>query len=905
MLHFGSEKEDKIKLVSSPFAEAIERASAFSPFLRGLIARRGDVVDRVDAYGLAATLEWARQESEAERDVARALRRERQAVALAVALADLAGAPFESVTQALSAFADRALDRAIGAAIGERMPGAEPLGLVGIALGKQGSRELNYSSDIDPILLFDPATLPHRRQEEPVEAAVRYARRVVELLQERTADGYVLRVDLRLRPAAEATPLAVPIGMAIAHYESSALPWERAAFIRARAAAGDIALGQDFLDHIRPFVWRRALDYGAVREIRGLTRRIRDHHAQGQILGPGYDVKRGRGGIREIEFFAQIHQLIHGGRLPAVRAPATLDALAGLCAHGLIPPAAGAALGEAYRVLRTIEHRLQMIDDRQTHRLPATAAEMDAVAGLAGLADATALVALLEPHVEAAGRLYDALEQESGQGLPEARDSLQDRLAEAGFTDAAAARARIEGWREGRARTTRSQAARDALEAVLPALVDALARAPAPDCALDRFDMLVTRLPSAINLFRLLEARPAMIGQLAAILSHAPTLADALSRDASLLDGLIDASALDAPPDVPALAALFGRGERGDDYQALLDRVRRLVGERRFQLGVQLICGAADPIAVGEGYGRVAEAAIETLAAAATREFAEAHGHVPGGELVILGLGRLGGGVLTHASDLDLIYLFTGDFLAESDGRRALGATTYFNRLAQRITTALSVPTAAGPLYPVDTRLRPSGNQGMLAVSVDSFARYEAESAWTWEHMALTRARPLYGSAQARAMVQSVIDATLDRARDAAALTADAAKMRGDIATHKPPAGPFDVKLIEGGLVDAEFTVHLLQLRERVGLDPRLGLAAEALEAAGLVAPGFTQAHALLTRMLITLRLVAPQSDEPPVASRALVARACGLADWPTLLTAYDRARALIGGEWRRVAGLG
>jgi glutamate-ammonia-ligase adenylyltransferase len=894
-----------VKLVSQPLGATIERAEAFSPFLRGLIRRRRDVVDTVEAHGLEAMLAGADAASRADPDTPRALRRERQAVALGVALADLASVPFEVVTRALSDFADRALDRAIAHVINERMPDAPPAGMVALALGKQGSRELNYSSDVDPILLFDPATLPHRRTEEPIEAAVRYARRIVELLQERTAEGYVLRVDLRLRPASEATPLAVPIDMAIAHYESSALPWERAAFIRARAAAGDIALGQDFLDHIRPFVWRRALDYGAVREIRALSRRIRDHHAQGQVLGPGYDVKRGRGGIREVEFFAQIHQLIHGGRVAQVRAPATLDALAGLAGQGLIAQGEADALADAYRCLRTIEHRLQMIDDHQTHRLPTAEADMDQVAHLAGLADGPALVALLAPHVEAAGRLYDALEQDSGEGLPEAKDSLEARLGQGGFADPAAARAKIEAWREGRARTTRSNAARDALEAVLPALVNALARAPAPDCALDRFDTLVLKLPSAINLFRLLEARPALIGQLADILSHAPTLADALSRDAGLLDGLIDASALDPPPDVATLAALFARGEQGDDYQTLLDRVRRQVSERRFQLGVQLICATADPVVVGEGYGRVAEAAIETLGAAAVAEFAEAHGRVPGGELVILGLGRLGGGVLTHASDLDLIYLFTGDFLAESDGRRPLGATTYFNRLAQRVSTALSVPTTAGPLYDVDTRLRPSGNQGMLSVSIDSFARYEEESAWTWEHMALARARPLFGSDAARAEIQRVIDATLARPRDSATITADAAKMRGDIATHKPPAGPFDVKLIAGGLVDAEFAVHLLQLRDHVGVDPRLGRAALALEQAGLLAAGFADAHALLTRMLITLRLVAPKSDEPPAASQPLVARACGCADWPALLAAYAQARALIGGEWRRVAGLG
>jgi len=889
---------------SSGLPGAIARAEAESPFLRQLIVRRPDVVEALAERGLAAALAEAAAAGAADQDTAHALRWERQAVALAVALADLAGASFETVTRALSDFADRALDRAIATAIAERVPDAEPRGMAALALGKLGSRELNYSSDVDPILVFDPATLPHRSREEPVEAAVRIARRVIELLQERTGDGYVLRVDLRLRPASEVTPLAVPIDVAITHYESSALPWERAAFIRARAAAGDVALGQALLDHIRPFIWRRTLDYGAVREIRALSRRIRGHHAQGQELGPGYDLKRGRGGIREVEFFAQIHQLIHGGRVPAVRAGATLDALAALAAAGLIAEEEAVSLSAAYRMLRTIEHRVQMVDDHQTHRLPADAAALDGVARLAGMGDRDALIAVLAPHVERAGRLYDGLDREEGESGPAPCD-LGDTLGRAGFADQAAARTRIEAWREGRIRATRSQAARTALEAVLPALVTAFGRTPAPDAALDRFDDLVARLPSAINLFNLLEARPALIGQLADILSHAPTLAEALARRASLLDGLIDASALDAPPDVAALSAAFSQGERGDDYQALLDRVRVAVGERRFQLGVQLISGCADPIAVGEGYGRVAEAAVETLASAAVADFERVHGKVPDGELVILALGRLGGGVLTHASDLDLIYLFTGDFLSESNGAKPLGATTYFNRLAQRVTAALSVPTAAGPLYEVDTRLRPSGGQGLLAASLDSFARYEEESAWTWEHMALTRARPIFGSAEARAAVQGVIDATLRRARDAATVTADAVKMRGDIATHKPPAGPFDVKLIDGGLVDAEFAVHLLQLREGVGFDPRLGEAAAKLEGAGLLAPGFDAAHALLTRLLITLRLVSPGSEEPVDASKPLVARACGMADWAALLGAYDEARALIRQEWRRVAGLG
>jgi len=880
-----------------PLDRAVALAEAHSPFLRGILRRHPDMAAELAEKGLAAVLAEAERVSAADPDVGRALRRERQVVALGVALADLSGAPFEEVTRALSDFADRALDRAIRAAIAERTE-SPPVGFAAIALGKQGSRELNYSSDIDPILIFDPTTLPHRSREEPVEAAVRIARRVVELLQERTAEGYVLRVDLRLRPASEATPLAVPVDLAITHYESSALPWERAAFIRARACAGDRKLGQDFLDHIRPFVWRRTLDYGALEEMRDLSRRIRDHHAQGQVLGPGFDLKRGRGGIREVEFFAQIHQLIHGGRLPSLRAPATLDALAALAEADLIGAADTRRLAAAYRLLRTVEHRLQMVEDQQTHRLPADQAALDNVARLGGYADGAALIAALAPEAEAVGTLYDGLdppdEEDEGQTL----DAV---LAESGFADPSMVRERIAAWREGKIRTTRSDAARTALDKVLPALIGALGRAPAPDAALNRFDDLVARLPSAINLFRLLEARPALIGQLANILSHAPTLAGQLARRANLLDGLIDASALDPAPSVSDLVAGWRKGERGEDYQQLLDRIRLSVGEQRFELGAQLITGASDPIEVGKGYGRTAEAALELLASAAVAEFEAAHGRVPGGELVILALGRFGGGVMTHASDLDLIYLFTGDFLAESEGGRPLGATTYFQRLAQRVTVAMSVQTAAGPLYEVDTRLRPSGTQGLLAASVDSFARYQEEGAWTWEHMALTRARPVFGSAEARAQVEAIIDVTLRRPRDAAKLVADAAKMRSDIATHKPPAGPLDVKLVEGGLVDAEFAVHVLQLGHRTGFDPDLATAIRMLEEVGLLAAGFGSAFALLTRMLITLRLVAPDSAEPPEASRILVAQRCGHDGWEALIAAYDAARALIGGEWRRV----
>ena len=340
-----------------------------------------------------------------------AVRRERSAVALVLGIGDLAGAlTLEQVVGPLSDLADRQLERALAAAIAERTPDAPARGFAILALGKLGGRELNYSSDLDLIFLYDPETLPRKPREEPDQAALRIGQRVVEILQKRTEEGYAFRIDLRLRPSPEVTPIALPVDAAISYYESSALPWERSAFIRARAAAGDAALGRYFLEAVHPFVWRRSLDYGAIGEIGAISRRIRDHYAQGQAFGPGFDLKRGRGGIREIEFFVQVHQLIHGGREPELRAAGTLDALAALGQSGADRRRGrGGAAPRPIGCYRTIEHRLQMVDDRQTHSLPADPAALDNVARLHGLADGAALLALLRPHVERVGALYDTL----------------------------------------------------------------------------------------------------------------------------------------------------------------------------------------------------------------------------------------------------------------------------------------------------------------------------------------------------------------------------------------------------------------------------------------------------------------------------------------------------------------
>jgi glutamate-ammonia-ligase adenylyltransferase len=341
--------------------------------------------------------------------------------------------------------------------------------------------------------------------------------------------------------------------------------------------------------------------------------------------------------------------------------------------------------------------------------------------------------------------------------------------------------------------------------------------------------------------------------------------------------------------------------DQGSETEALLDRVRHIVGEYRFALGAQIVEGTSDAIVVAAGYGQLAEAAIETVTRRLVGDFEAAHGRVAGCEFVVLALGRLGGGLLTHASDLDFIYLFSGDFTGESDGPRPLGASHYFNRLAQRVTAGLSAPTAAGTLYEVDTRLRPSGTQGPLVTTLDSFARYQQEAAWTWEHMALARARPVFGSAVTRASLANIVADTLRRPRDRATLVADVIKMRADIATHKPPAGPFDVKLGPGGLVDLEFAVHFLQLACGVGLSPDLRVAITALAEAGLVEASLGEAHDLLTRLLVTLRLVTPGLGEPVPSSKAVVARACGARDWPDLLARLDVARQCVTRHWNAV----
>lgn len=885
--------------------EIIERARANSPFLAGLMERNPDLMAMIAAGECEAAL--AQSLARTADNVGTALRKQRQGVALVTAIADLAGVwDLTRVTCILSDFADHALDQAISAAIEERVPGAPNQGFAVIALGKHGGRELNYSSDIDPIFLFDPKTLPHRERDDVAEAAVRYGRRVIELLSALDGDGYVFRVDMRLRPSPEVSPIVLPVEAAISYYESSALAWEQAAFIRSRVSSGDRALGHYFLNAIQPFIWRKSLDFGQLKNITAMTAAIRDHYAKGQNMGLGFDLKRGHGGIRECEFFAQAHQLIHGGRDPVLRVPDTREALRALATAGPITAQEAETLSSAYAQLRTFEHRLQMHSDRQTHEIPQNRETADAVARLHGLADADALIDAIRPITAQVAAIYDRMVDAGGSEGPRMADEglpLEEQLTDLGYAAPTAVMQRIKRWRSGKLRAIRSASARDAFEAVLPAIMKALAQAPDSDRAIARFDNMIEAMPSAINVFRLLEARPGLLQLVGDILSYAPTLADDLGRQSRYLDALIDTSAMDLPGDVDELLEAIHRRIGDADYQSMLDIVRDYVGEKRFALGVQLIEGRSDALDIARSYAHLAEASLQTLTAATVAEFEKAHGRIPDGELIILALGRLGGEALTHASDLDLILLFTGNHLAESDGPRPLGATQYFNRLAQRVIAAMSVPTASGALYEVDTRLRPSGADGLLCASVKSFDQYQRDNAWTWEHMALTRARVLFGSAAARAQVGDIVADVLHSERDVQKLRADIATMRKDMATHKTPKGDLDVKLLPGGLVDMEFIIHRLQLETHDGLVPQLGPAIDALVVAGHLPADFAKAYALLGRLLVMVRLIAPDCATPAEAAQKLIADSLGYGSWDDLGVAIRDYRGVVMHEWQRLFG--
>ncbi|WP_420411242.1 bifunctional [glutamine synthetase] adenylyltransferase/[glutamine synthetase]-adenylyl-L-tyrosine phosphorylase [Roseibium sp.] len=813
-----------------------------SSYLRDLImadpVRLLEIVSDAPERRLAAILENAcNAQADDEAGITRDLRLLKQDLALTLGLADICGAiGLNRVTKALAGFADAALTAAIRFCLSDltRRGKFEPKdpekpeldsGLIVLAMGKHGANELNYSSDIDLIVLYDPDKAPMAGSAEAPVEFVRMTRRLVKIMQDRTADGYVFRTDLRLRPDPGATPLAMSMPAALVYYESLGQNWERAALIKARPCAGDIPAGEAFLKEITPFIWRKYLDFAAIADVQSIKRQIHMHKGHGAIAVAGHNVKLGRGGIREVEFFVQTQQLIAGGRNPALRGRRTLDMLDALTETDWIRPQARDEMGAAYTFLRTVEHRIQMLNDEQTQLLPKDEEGLNRISALMGFDTLDAFETELLGHFRKVQHHYSelfedepALASETGNlvftGDDHDPDTLET-LSKLGFQQPAEAAGIVKSWHFGRYPCTRSTKARERLTEMHPVLLNALAATDNADAALRAFDSFMAKLPAGVQLFSLLRSNPQLLTLLATTMGAAPRMADIVSKRVHVLDTVLDPAFFGAMPSVEEFRVGLDRTlSQSQFYEEALDRARIFAQEQQFLIGLRLISDTLSADRVGFALARLAEVVVDRLMTQVVDHVGESHGSVPGGEVAVLAMGKLGGREMTAASDLDLILLYEApEEVKQSDGKRPLAISQYYTRLTQRLVTALSAPTAEGALYEVDFRLRPSGNAGPLATNLDGFISYQKNEAWTWEHMALTRGRVIASTSEAYSnKIHDSICSTLVQPRDIPKLADDVRTMRAKIEKEKGTKDIWDLKQVAGGLVDIEFIAQYLQL---------------------------------------------------------------------------------------------
>ena len=852
------------------------------------------------------------------------LRTMKKRAALAIALADIAGLwDVGRVTAAISQTAETALDLACrhllreaarrdGLVLADKAAPEKGSGLVVLGMGKLGAGELNYSSDVDIIVLYDTERVRGIDPDEMQAVFVKLVRNLVKIMEARTPDGYVFRTDLRLRPDPAATPMALSTLAAETYYESIGQNWERAAMIKARAVAGDREAGERFIAFLRPFVWRRHLDFAAIADIHAIKRQIQAHRGGEEIALHGHNVKIGRGGIREIEFYAQTQQLIWGGRDPALRAPATIAALKALAAAGRAKPEAVADLEPAYAFLRTVEHRLQMIADEQTQTLPEDPDEWERLAAFMGFADGAAfgakLRAVFGTVAEHYARLFEETQAKPGAsslvfvGLEDDPGTLA-ALARLGFREGPTIAAAVRGWHAGRYRCTRSPRARELLGELAPRIVEAFARTSQPDAGFVRFDRFLEALPAGVQLFSLFQANPDLVDLAAEIMGTAPHLAEAIATRVHLLDAVLTPGFFAPPPGKAALIADLARAnEQARDFQDRLDIARRWRHEHGFQVAVQLLRQALDAPAAGAALSDIADCTLASLLDSCQDEFARTHGRLPGAELAVVALGKLGGRELTVTSDLDIVLVYSLPAkLEQSDGPKPLSPSHYYARLASRFVTALSAATAEGSLYEMDLRLRPQGAKGPLASEIAGFAAYATGEAWTWEHMALTRARVVCGGAKVSAAAMAAIGKALAKKREPATLAAEIADMRLRMAGERKAGSVWQIKDWRGGLVDVEFLVQHAILQHPALVASNTAEAIAKLAAAKVFskeeAATLSAAHALYSAVQALLRLTVDDAFDAaaaPEALKALLVRATGTVDFSGLEAKLETCAAAV-----------
>ena len=772
----------------------------------------------------------------AEAEVMTSLRRMKSEAALLIALCDIGGVwPVARVTRALTDIAVMAVQCAIRfllkqeAARGRLLPPdterpEDGSGLVVLAMGKMGAGELNFSSDIDLIVFYDMDATTLAEGIEPSPFFVKIAQGLSRLLQQRTADGYVFRVDLRLRPDPASTPVAISTAAALHYYEREGRTWERAAMIKALPCAGDMTAGHALLAEIAPFVWRKHLDFAALADIHDMKRQMQSFRGQNEISVEGHNVKIGRGGIREIEFFAQSQQLIAGGRHPDLRARATLEALDILAWSNWITFEARNELTAAYDFLRRVEHRLQMVADEQTHTLPDQVEAVERFARFFGYDDRASFAKDLLAHLNCVQNHYGRLFEGDPTGTEKLPDAdygagpddrkLLEHLVTLGFKKPKMVAETVRRWMSGEYRVFRVEPTLLAFREFVPELMRGLSRAEEPDDGVVAFDRFLQALQRGGRLISLLSQNKDLVALVALVLGAAPRLSDMLARQPRIMDGLIDPRFFGAMPDQKELSSRLATTlSDANSYEEFLDRLRLFGQESLFLIGTRILSGTVSAQQAGAAFADVAEGIAHTVDVLVLKQFAEQHGRIKDQQTAVVAMGKLGSREMTASSDLDLILIYDFDHDApDSDGPRPLHGAQYFARLTQRLISAFTTRTNYGVLYEVDMRLRPSGRAGPLASRIDAFAEYQEHEAWTWEHMALTRARVISATPAFRARLDAVIRDVLTRRRDARIIANDVLEMRRAIAEERGEDDVWDLKNAAGGMVDIEFIAQYLQL---------------------------------------------------------------------------------------------
>ncbi len=823
------------RIAAPASAASLRRVCACSPFVAAYLARDpGRLTELVESGDLGRSLGRAEYRARLRSllgdtaDEARLmsrLRGMRQRELVRIAWRDIGGhAGLGETVRELSDFADAVLcetldrlHRAQAAILGSPCDATGAAqAMVVIAMGKLGAQELNFSSDIDLIFAYpaEGETLAAAATHTNQAFFVRLGQRLMRTLGEVTAEGFVFRVDMRLRPFGDAGPLVMSFDAMERYYTSHGRDWERYALVKARAAAGDVPAGERLLARLRPFVYRRYLDFGAIGALREMKRLI-DEEARRKGLAS--DIKRGPGGIREIEFIGQTFQLIHGGRRRVLQARPILAVLDHLATLGQLPRAVVEELSAAYAFLRTTEHRLQQIDDRQTHSLPEHETGRARVAYGMGYADWASFRAALDHHRERALEHFRRLVLRPDAAAPAkhpwqahvGREDRVARLAGLEFPDPRLAAEVLEAlYASPRARRL-IPLERERLDALLPSLLAATAREAEPCAALRRVLSVIEAIAKRSVYLVLLEEHPAALQQLVKLCAASPWIASYLARQPVLLDELIDPRTLYAPPapaELPGLLEAQLAHVAPGDLEQEMDALRHFKHAQFLRVAASDLAGVLAVPAVSDHLSATAETLVRSALQLAWRTLGR-HGGSGGTAdgFAIIAYGKLGGIELGYGSDLDLVFLYEG----------VVGSQERYTRLAQRIIHFLATVTPAGKVFDVDTRLRPSGTAGLLVSSLTAFRDYQEHDAWIWEHQALVRARAIAGDAAIIGAFSSLRARILSRPREEAALKREVRSMRERMRTEleKTRPGTFDFKQGKGGVIDIEFLVQYAVLR--------------------------------------------------------------------------------------------